>query len=162
MQRWAFAALILQPINYKSKWFNFLPLGPRRLQAGDASVNHGIYYSLQENCINKICNPNIITISITNKRFTLHFTWDVIKWNHSPRYWPFVRGNHPASLDSPHKGQRCVGLMFSLIYDWTNGWANINLGDFRRHHAHYDVLVMLNLLVSWLLVGLCSHRGCTV
>ena len=34
--------------------------------------------------------------------------------------------------------------MFSVIFAWTNGWANhldaIVLG---RHHAHYDVTVML-------------------
>ena len=29
----------------------------------------------------------------------------VIKWKHFPRYWPFVRGIHPSSGNSPHKGQ---------------------------------------------------------
>ena len=64
---------------------------------------------------------------------------DVIKWKHFPRYWPFVRGIHWSPVNSPHKGQWRGALMFSLIY------ARINTGetgDLRRHHAHYDVIVM--------------------
>ena len=46
-------------------------------------------------------------------------------------------------VDSPHKGQWCRASIFSLICAWTNDWANIrNAGDFRRHCAHYDVIVM--------------------
>ena len=30
---------------------------------------------------------------------------DVIKWKHFPRYWPFMRGIHRSSVNSPHKGQ---------------------------------------------------------
>ena len=40
---------------------------------------------------------------------------DVIKWKHFPRYWPFVRGIHRSSVNSPHKGQWRGALMFSLI-----------------------------------------------
>ena len=29
---------------------------------------------------------------------------DVIKWKHFPRYWPFVRGIHRSSVNSPDKG----------------------------------------------------------
>ena len=33
--------------------------------------------------------------------------------------------------------------MFSLICTWLNGWVNNGeIGDFRRHRAHYDVTVM--------------------
>ena len=33
--------------------------------------------------------------------------------------------------------------MFSLIGAWTNGWVNNrDVGDLRRHRAHYDVTVM--------------------
>ena len=28
-----------------------------------------------------------------------------IKWQHFPRYWPFVRGIHRSPVNSPHKGQ---------------------------------------------------------
>ena len=30
---------------------------------------------------------------------------DVLKWEHFPRYWPFVRGIRRSSVNSPHKGQ---------------------------------------------------------
>ena len=43
---------------------------------------------------------------------------DVIKWNHSPRYWPFVRGIHRGPVNSPHKGQWLGAFMFSLICAW--------------------------------------------
>ena len=36
------------------------------------------------------------------------------------------------------------GLMFSLIYTWTNSWVNYrDTGDLRRRRTHYDVIVML-------------------
>ena len=41
---------------------------------------------------------------------------DVIKWKHFPRYWPFVRGIYRSPMNSPHKGQLCGALMFSLIW----------------------------------------------
>ena len=30
---------------------------------------------------------------------------DVIKWKHSPRHWPFVRGIHRSQVNSQHKDQ---------------------------------------------------------
>ena len=69
---------------------------------------------------------------------------DVIRWKHFPCYWPFVRGNHRSPVNSPHKGQWRGALMFSMICISINGWVNNReAGDFRRHHAHYDVTVML-------------------
>ena len=74
---------------------------------------------------------------------------DVIKWKHFPRYWPLVRGIHRLTVNSPHKGQWRGALMFSLICAWINGWVNNHeAGDLRRHHAHYDVTVMLRLCSS--------------
>ena len=49
---------------------------------------------------------------------------DVIKWKHFPRYWLFVRGIHRSPVNSPHKGQWCWALIFSLICVWINGWVN--------------------------------------
>ena len=61
-----------------------------------------------------------------------------------PHYWPFVRGIHRSSLNSPHKGQWRGALMFSLICAWSNGWVNTReAGDLRRYRAHYDVVVMI-------------------
>ena len=72
---------------------------------------------------------------------------DVIKWKHFPRNWPFVRGIHRSPVNSPHKGQWRRALTFNCA--WMNGWVNSGKpGDLRRHHVHYDVIVM-----SW------HHRG---
>ena len=49
---------------------------------------------------------------------------DVIKWNHFPRYWPFVRRIHWLPVNSLHKGQWRGALMFSSICAWINGWVN--------------------------------------
>ena len=68
---------------------------------------------------------------------------DVIKWKHFPRNWPFVRWIHRSPVNSPHKGQWCVALMFSLICVWMNGGVNNReAGDLRRYRAHYDVTVV--------------------
>ena len=68
---------------------------------------------------------------------------DVIKWKLFPRYWPFVRGFHRSSVNSPHKGQWRGALMFSMICAWINDWVNNGeAGDLRRYRAHYDVIVM--------------------
>ena len=68
---------------------------------------------------------------------------DVIKWEHFPRYWPFVRGIHRSPVNSPHKGQWRRALMFSLICVWINGWVNNRkAGDLRRYRGHYGVNVI--------------------
>ena len=68
---------------------------------------------------------------------------DVIKWKNLPRYWPFVRGIHRSSVNSPHKVQWRGALVFSLISALTHRCANHRgTGDLRRHRAHYDVTVM--------------------
>ena len=70
---------------------------------------------------------------------------DVINWKHFRCYWPFVRGIHRSPVNSPHKGQWCGALMFSLICIWINGWVNNReAGDLRRYHAHYEVAEMSN------------------
>ena len=81
---------------------------------------------------------------------------DVIKWKYFPHHWHFVPGIHGSSVNSPHKGQWRGALMFSLIFAWTNNWANNrDGGDLRRHCAHYDATVMLacfrNTLYRWIL-----------
>ena len=54
-----------------------------------------------------------------------------------------VRGIHQSPVNYPQKAQWGGPLMFSLIYAWTNGWVNKrDVGDWRRHRAHYDVTVM--------------------
>ena len=71
---------------------------------------------------------------------------DVIKWKHFPRYWP----RRP--VNSPHKGQWCGALMFSMICAWINAWINNReAGDLRRHRAHYDVTVVTYIFSEWLI-----------
>ena len=68
---------------------------------------------------------------------------DVIKWKHFPLNWPFVRGIHRSPVNSLHKGLWRGALMFSLICARIDGWVNNReVGDLRRHRAHYDVIVM--------------------
>ena len=91
---------------------------------------------------------------------------DVIKCKHFPRYWPFVWGIHRSPGNSRHKGQWRGALMFSLIFAWTNSWANNrDAGDLRCHRAHYDVTVMHNRLALisalWTLsIRTNMHRKC--
>ena len=71
---------------------------------------------------------------------------DIIKWKQFPRYWTFERGIHRSTLNSPHKGQWHGALIFSLICAWMNSWVNNRkAGDLRRHRAHYDVIVMMQM-----------------
>ena len=57
-------------------------------------------------------------------------------------------GNSP--VNSPHKGQWCGALMFSLIYAWTHGWVNNqDTDDLRFHWAHYDITVMGHAFEGW-------------
>ena len=82
---------------------------------------------------------NDIGVADLMETFTHHD--DVIKWNHFPRYRPFVRGIHRSLVDSPW--QRPLTRSFSLICAWISGWAiNRDAGDLRRHCAHRDVTVM--------------------
>ena len=69
---------------------------------------------------------------------------DVIKWEHFPRYWPFERGIHRSSVNSPHECQLRGTLIFSLICAWINGRVNnTEAGDLRRRRALYDVTLMV-------------------
>ena len=92
----------------------------------------------------------------TNKDFTMadsspfqNLHDDVIKWQHFPCCWPFVRGVHRSPVNSPHKGQWRGALMFFVICVWINGWENNRKnGDLRHYRAHYDVIVMKWLKIS--------------
>ena len=56
-----------------------------------------------------------------------------------PLWW----GIHRSPVNSPHKGQWCGALMFSLICAWTNDWANHrDASDLRHNRDHYDVTAM--------------------
>ena len=90
--------------------------------------------------------------------------YDVIKWKHFPRNWPFVRGIHRSPVNSPHKGQWRGALMFTLICARINGWVNTReAGDLRRYRPHYDFIVMSRngeLHRSWLINMAVGWYGC--
>ena len=57
-------------------------------------------------------------------------------------------------VNSPHKGQWRVALMFFFICAWKHGWVkHREAGDLRRHHAHYDVTVLWRHRSQWGLRG---------
>ena len=59
-------------------------------------------------------------------------------------------GNSPITGQWPYKGQWRGALMFSLICAWMNGWVNHReVGDLRRHHAYYNVIVMFQYSIYW-------------
>ena len=67
---------------------------------------------------------------------------DVIKWKLFPRYWPFVRGIHRSTVNSLTKASDAE--LWYFLWSRINGWVNNREAvDLRRHHAHYDVTVML-------------------
>ena len=73
----------------------------------------------------------------------------VIKWKQFPRLWSFVRGIHQWPVENPHKGQWREGVMFFLICAWKYGCEiNRDVGDWRCHCAHYDVTVMILVVVA--------------
>ena len=75
---------------------------------------------------------------------------NIIKWNHFPRYWPFVWGIQQFPAKFLHKDQWRRALMFSLICPGINDWANNReAGDLRRHRPHYqDWLIDPFIVVS--------------
>ena len=79
-----------------------------------------------------LTQSDILRYNTSHKICTLRYHNDVIKWQHFPRYWPFVRGIH-----------RSPELCCFFICAWINGWVNNrDNGDLRHHRAHYDVIVM--------------------
>ena len=58
-------------------------------------------------------------------------------------------GIHRSPVNSPHKCKGRGALMIYMICVWTNGRVNNREdGDLRRHHAQYDVIVMIILWIQ--------------
>ena len=71
---------------------------------------------------------------------------DIIKRKHFLHYWHYFVQEIPCwAVNSPHKGQWRVALMFSLICAWTNGCANNQDTNDLQHHCVYYATV-INLL----------------
>ena len=62
---------------------------------------------------------------------------------------------HWSPVNPPHKGLWREALLFSLICSWINGWVNNReAGDLRHNRAHYDVIVMVWLIIPCMLCKL--------
>ena len=96
-------------------------------------------------------SPQMSWLYVTRSWFAYCHAHDyVIKWKHFPRDLTFVQGIQWSPKNSPHKGQWCGALVFSLICACINDWVNNRkAGDFRRQRAHYDVIVMWCHILSW-------------
>ena len=74
---------------------------------------------------------------------------DVIKWKHFPRYWPFVRGIHPA--------QRPVTRNFDVFFDlnkrlskqWWGWWFETLSCSLWRHCNVFSFLLVSFPLLLW-------------
>ena len=89
----------------------------------------------------------LLSHALTSIHLCLHD--HVIKWKHFPRYWPFVWGIHRAPMNSASKGMWRGALIFFFFF-WSAPWINDSInnreaGNLRRHRAHCDVIVMINL-----------------
>ena len=90
-----------------------------------------------------------------------HWTW----WRHQMETFSALLAicavNSPVPGEFPHKGQWRGALMFSLIYARISGWVNTGeAGDFRCHHAHYDVIAVKVLHTEGMVSrGLLLRRG---
>ena len=90
---------------------------------------------------NKVIGPGKVPVNVI---CGINPHYDVIKWKHFPRYWPFVRGIHRLPVNSPHKGQWCRALMVSLICAWINCRVNNREAcDLKRNRTHYHVTLMI-------------------
>ena len=121
-------------------------------------VLHSMLRNLMSLFIKIISLYNPINIFATPTSLPQYFCHSHItsepKWKHFPRYWPFEWGIHWSPVNSPHKGQWCGALMFSLIFPWINSRINKReAGDLRCHRAHYDITVMESHLLNL------SHRS---
>ena len=96
-------------------------------------------------------SPQMSWLYVTRSWFAYGHAHDyVIKWKHFPRDLTFLQGIQWSPMNSPHKGQWCGALVFSLICACINDWVNNRkAGDFRRQRAHYDVIVMWCHILSW-------------
>ena len=135
-------------------------------------VTRECFHLMTSSCVSALASIDGVGINLSPQwlKYFMTNTWnhpwintlDNPWWRHQmeriPRNWPFVRGIHRPSMNSPHKGQWCGALMLSLICAWLNGWVNIReAGDLRRHRAHYDVIVILILNQVWLCSTLTDH-----
>ena len=82
-----------------------------------------------------------------------HYKARFIWWRHQMKTFsallPFVWGIHRSQMNSPRKNQWRWALMFSLICARLKGWlSDRDAGDLRCHWAHYDVSVIICIVLG--------------
>ena len=104
--------------------------------------------SYRNNCLGTRCN---ITIFCDLLRFgTDRFSTSVIVFMMTSSNGKIFRVTGPLTKDKWPKDKWRVGLMFSLVNAWINGWVNNReAGDLRRHHAHYDAIAFFMRLFRY-------------
>ena len=86
--------------------------------------------------------------SRASMQWVIHY--DVIKWKHFSRCWPFVRGIHRSPVDSPRKGPVTRALLSNsgLI-----GWPVPTLLWRSCHSISVQMINLVGCVMSWLGAG---------
>ena len=97
-----------------------------------------LYHTLKKPCLFYIENGTVATTKRKNCS-----PW----WRHQMETFSaslaLCAGTSPVTGEFPSQRPATPSLMFSSICAWTNGWVNNrNAGDWRRHWAHYDVILV--------------------
>ena len=96
-----------------------------------------------------ILNSKIYSTAYVLKQSIRHLG---TSWRHQMEAFSALRalcaGNSPVPGEFPSQKPVTQSFDVFLICAWTNGWANNReAGDLRRHRSHYDVTVMVKLIV---------------
>ena len=103
------------------------------------------FVQIFDNCVSIMCISSHVDATIQD---------DVIKWEHFPRYWPFVRWI-PLTKASDAE-------LWCFFFDlrMKNGWENDRgAGNLKRHNVHYDVTVICDYKQFYCVVWI--HRSFT-
>ena len=117
---------------------------------GRSELNGMVYWCISYSVVSSKTAPNSQRDHTRHAEIQLRPRYNTAWWLHQIKTFsvllPICVGIHRWPVISPHKGQRHGALMFSLICAWINVWVdNREVGDMRRHRAHYDVTVMVNI-----------------
>ena len=102
-------------------WYNLVSLTPQRSHV--RPLGGQVYFGHGPNPHRTYSTGSVIRVYYTVLDYNGYFSItgmvcqdDVIKWEHLPHHWPFVKGTHRLPVDSPHKGQwrRTLILFFYL------------------------------------------------
>ena len=147
----------------KDSWFNMNPLEKKGYGGTSTAGVESLVHRLDFRCQYVLCVTQVLALSVLYLKGPCveNNHNDVIKWWHFPRYWPFVREIHRSPVNSPHKGQWRGALTF-FICSWINVWVNNRqAGNLRRYRAHYDVIVMMGVMMPLVSMGTYHHMVLT-